>query len=62
MYHSLGTNLYIFKRKKYFFKFFRPKNNILRFSDKSQKIHRTPVTVTLMVTVKNFSLGNVLKI
>ena len=22
MYHSLGTNLYIFKRKKYFFYFF----------------------------------------
>ena len=41
---------------------FPPKNNIFRFSVKSQKIHRTPVMVTLTVTVKIFWLGNVTKI
>ena len=51
---------YMFSKKNNFL-FFRPQKLFFRFSAKSQKTHRTPVTVTLTVTVKNFSLGNVTK-
>ena len=44
--------------KKNIFLLFRPQKLFFRFSAKSQKTHRTPV----LVTVKNFSLGNVTKI
>ena len=62
MYKLVPKLWYMFSEDILIFYFSPLKNNIFRFSVKSQKIHRTPVTVTLTVTVKNFSLGNVTKI
>ena len=53
---------YIYVLKKILnLKYFCPKTINLQFKAKFQKVGGTTVTVTLTVTVKNFSWGNVAK-